>query len=137
NSFATDVALIIPAGQVDGTVQGTATNPGASANGYLTGQINIQLSPSPLVAAVTNITVSSGGSAPETDDHLRGRIQAAPNEFSVAGPDGAYRFFALSVDPAIVDAQVSSPAPGQVTVYVLTGPITQQPAASPNGAGIA
>src|SRR5713101_762002 len=137
NSFATNSALIVPAGQVNATVQATATTPGEGANGYLTGQINVQLSPSPLVAAVTNITVSSGGSAPETDDHLRGRIQAAPNEFSVAGPDGAYRFFALSVDPAIVDAQVFSPAPGQVTIYVLTGPVSQQPASSPNGAGIA
>jgi len=137
NSFATNTALIVPAGQVNGAVQATATNAGEGANGYLTGQINVQLSPSPLVAAVTNIAISSGGSAPETDDHLRGRIQAAPNEFSVAGPDGAYRFFALSVDPAIVDAQVFSPAPGQVTIYVLTGPVSQQPASSPNGAGIA
>jgi phage-related baseplate assembly protein len=32
---------------------------------------------------------------------------------------------------------VISPAPGQVTVYILTGPIALQPAASPNSVGVA
>src|SRR5216684_2180997 len=39
NSFATNTALIVPAGQVNGAVQATATNAGEGANGYLTGQI--------------------------------------------------------------------------------------------------
>jgi phage-related baseplate assembly protein len=136
-AFATNEALTIPAGQTSGSVTATATVPGAGANGYLVGQVNVQLNPSVLVQAVTNTTVSAGGSAPETDDHLRARIQAAPNRFSVAGPVGAYRYYALSADPAIIDTQVTSPAPGQVNVYVLTGPITQQPATAPNGAAIA
>jgi len=55
----------------------------------------------------------------------------------VAGPVGAYRFFAISADPSIIDAQIISPAPGVVNAYVLTGPVRVQPAASPNGAGIA
>jgi phage-related baseplate assembly protein len=137
NTFATDASLVIPAGQVTGTVGATATTPGSGGNGYLAGQINVFLSPNPVIAAVSNTTVSSGGSAPETDDHLRSRIQAAPNQFSVAGPDGAYRFFAMGVDPAIIDAQVFSPAPGQVNVCVLTGPILTQPVASPNNSGVA
>jgi len=136
-SFATNSALVIPAGATTGTVGATATQPGAAANGYLPGQVDVQLSPNALVASVVNTTTTSGGSAPETDDHLRARIQAAPNEFSVAGPVGAYRFFALGVDPSIIDVLVLSPAPGQVNVYVLTGPITVQPAAAPNSAGIA
>jgi phage-related baseplate assembly protein len=136
-AFATDDALTIAAGQTSGSVTATATTPGAGANGYLAGQINVQLNPSVLIGAVTNTSASSGGSAPETDDHLRVRIQAAPNRFSVAGPVGAYRYYALSADPSIIDGQVTSPAPGQVSVYVLTGPITQQPAAAPNSAGIA
>lgn len=136
-AFATNEALAIPAGQTSGSVTATATTPGAGANGYLSGQINVQLNPSVLIGAVANTTVSAGGSAPETDDHLRARIQAAPNRFSVAGPAGAYRYYALSADPSIIDAQVTSPAPGQVHVHVLTGPIMQQPAAAPNGAAAA
>jgi phage-related baseplate assembly protein len=136
-AFATDDALTIPAGQTTGSVTGTAVVAGTAANGYLAGQVNVLLSPSVLVGSATNTTVSTGGSAPETDDHLRTRIQAAPNQFSVAGPGGAYRYYALSADPSIIDTQVTSPAPGEVSVYVLTGPITQQPASSPNNAGIA
>lgn len=135
--FATDSELAIPAGSTTGSVSATATVAGAGGNGYLAGQVNVQLTPNALVASVSNTSTTAGGSAPETDDHLRTRIQAAPNQFCVAGPSGAYRFFALGVDPAIIDAQVVSPSPGTVDVYVLTGPILVQPAASPNSAGIA
>jgi phage-related baseplate assembly protein len=135
--FATDAALTIAAGASSASVEATATVPGTGGNGYLPGQTNVLLNANALIASVSNTSTTSGGSAPETDDHLRARIQAAPNQFSVAGPTGAYRFFALSVDPAIVDAQVTSPAPGQVTIYFLTGPITVQPAAAPNSAGVA
>lgn len=136
-AFATDYDLTIPPGNTSGTVDATAIVAGSGGNGYLAGQINVLLSPSALISGAVNTSTSSGGSAPEDDDHLRARIQAAPNRFSVAGPVGGYRFFALGVDPAIIDVQVSSPAPGQVNVYVLTGPITEQPASSPNSAAIA
>jgi phage-related baseplate assembly protein len=135
--FATIESLTIPAGSTSGSVQATSTIPGAGGNGYLSGQVNVQISPSVLISAVTNTNTSAGGASPETDEHLRARIQAAPNQFSTAGPEGAYRFFTLSADPSIIDAQVVTPAPGQVVVYVLTGPITIQPASSPNPAAIA
>jgi phage-related baseplate assembly protein len=135
--FVTAADLTIPAGSDTGTVLATATVPGADANGYLAGQINVLLNPSVLIGAVTNTTISAGGTSPETDEHLRTRIQAAPNRFSVAGPEGSYRYFTLSADPSIADAQIVSPAPGQVNIYILTGPVTAQPAASPNPAAIA
>ncbi|HLK85068.1 MAG TPA: baseplate J/gp47 family protein [Candidatus Binataceae bacterium] len=135
--FATNTDLIVPAGAVNASVTATCTAPGPEANGYLAGQVNVLLNPNVLIASVSNTTTTGGGSAPETDDHLRARIQAAPNQFSVAGPAGAYRFFALGVDPSIIDVSVVSPAPGTVQVYVLTGPIAVQPAASPNSAGVA
>jgi len=135
--FATIESLTIPAGSTSGSVQATSTTPGAGSNGYLAGQVNVQISPSVLISAVTNTNTSAGGASPETDEHLRARIQAAPNQFSTAGPEGAYRFFTLSADPSIIDAQVVTPAPGQVVVYVLTGLITIQPAPSPNPAAIA
>jgi phage-related baseplate assembly protein len=135
--FATIADLTIPAGATSATVSATCTTPGTGANGYLPGQVNVLLSPNVLIATVTNTGTTGGGAAPETDDHLRARIQAAPNQFSVAGPAGAYRFFALGVDPSIVDVEVVSPVPGTVNVYVLTGPITVQPAASPNNVGVA
>ena len=136
-AFATSATITLAAGATIGSVAAAATAPGAGANGYLAGQVNVQLNPNSLIASVTNTSTTTGGSAPETDDHLRTRIQAAPNQFSVAGPIGAYRFFAIGADPSIVDAQIISPSPGSVNVYVLTGPVTQQPAPAPNSAGIA
>jgi phage-related baseplate assembly protein len=136
-SFATTATLVIPAGTPSGTIGASAVQTGVGANGYLAGQVNTLLGPSATIASVSNTTVTVGGSSAETDDHLRTRIQAAPNQFSVAGPAGAYRFFALGVDPSIVDAQVVSPAPGQVNVYILTGPVTVQPQGAPNPAGVA
>jgi phage-related baseplate assembly protein len=135
--FATNADLTIAAGASSGTVAASATVAGGGANGYLAGQITVLLEPNALIAGAINTTLSGGGSAPETDDHLRARIQAAPNQFSVAGPEGAYRYFALSADPSIADAQVLSPAPGQVNVCILTGPVTAQPAPSPNPEGTA
>ena len=135
--FTTTADLTIAVGATVGSVLAIATAVGVDANGYLVGQINVQLNPSVLIGGVTNTTVSAGGSTPETDDHLRTRIQAAPNQFSVAGPEGSYRYFTLSADPTIADAQITSPGPGQVNVYVLTGPITTQPGPSPNATGIA
>ena len=136
-SFSTSAALTIPAGATTGVVAAACTTPGAGANGYAIGQVSVQLTPSSLITAVTNTAVTSGGAANETDAHLRARIQAAPNQFSVAGPAGAYRFFALGADPSIVDVSVVSPSPGAVYVYILTGPITVQPAVAPNDAGVA
>jgi phage-related baseplate assembly protein len=135
--FATQQALVIPPGQISAVAQAVCSTPGAPGNGYAVGSINVLLSPNAFVASVSNTTISTGGSAPETDNHLRERIQAAPNQFSVAGPEGAYRFFTLGVDPSIMDVAVVNTQPGTVTVYVLTGPITTQPAASPNNQGIA
>jgi phage-related baseplate assembly protein len=135
-TFATGVALVIPAGATTGTVFATATTPGASGNGYAIGQVSVQMNPNTLISAVANTTLSSGGGELESDDHLQGRIQAAPNRFSVAGPSGAYRFWALSADPSIIDVVVTTPLPGTVNVYVLVGPVTQ-PAAPPNSASIA
>jgi phage-related baseplate assembly protein len=138
-AFSTQVALTIPIGATTGTVFATCTTPDsgtASSNGYAVGQVSVQLNPNSLISAVTNTTVTSGGSPMETDAHLRDRIQAAPNQFSVAGPVGAYRFWALSADSSIIDVLVYSPVPGTVNVVVLTGPLTQ-PAAAPNNSGIA
>ncbi len=135
--FTTNSALTIPAGSTTGSVQATCTTAGSAANGYLAGQVDVLIGGDALIAAVANTTATAGGSLVETDDHMRARIQAAPNQYSTAGPSGAYRFYALSADPTIIDAEVVSPAPGVVDVYVLTGPVTVQPAASPNSVGIA
>ncbi len=55
----------------------------------------------------------------ESDNDFRRRITLAPEGYSVAGPRGAYIFYALSADPDVADASAISPAPTEVEVYVL------------------
>lgn len=56
----------------------------------------------------------------ESDDDLRKRVQLAPDSFSVAGPEGAYKSNAIGADGQVLDAAVSSPTPGAVLVTVLS-----------------
>ncbi|HEY5804860.1 MAG TPA: baseplate J/gp47 family protein [Lysobacter sp.] len=56
----------------------------------------------------------------ESDTEFRRRIQLAPEGYSVAGPEGAYIFHALSADPDVLDASATSPTPGEVVVTVLS-----------------
>ncbi len=56
----------------------------------------------------------------ESDADLRRRLTLAPEGYSVAGPEGAYIFHALSADPDVLDASATSPSPGEVVVTVLS-----------------
>jgi phage-related baseplate assembly protein len=56
----------------------------------------------------------------ELDDDLRQRIADAPEGFSVAGPEGAYRRFAKAAHPDVLDVDISSPAPAEVLIRVLS-----------------
>ena len=55
----------------------------------------------------------------ESDADLRRRMTLAPEGYSVAGPEGAYIFHALSADGDVLDASATSPAPGEVLVTIL------------------
>lgn len=56
----------------------------------------------------------------EQDGPLRIRIAAAPEGYSVAGPHGAYVFFAMSASGNVADARATSPNPGEVVVAILS-----------------
>ncbi|QOR55678.1 MAG: baseplate assembly protein [Phage 64_12] len=56
----------------------------------------------------------------EQDDDYRARGVLAPEGYSVAGPEGAYKFKALSAHSDVLDASATSPAPGEVVVTVLS-----------------
>ena len=55
----------------------------------------------------------------EDDERFRRRIQLAPEAFSVAGPEGAYQYHALTVAPWARDVSAVSRRPGVVRVTVL------------------
>ncbi|OAT26727.1 baseplate assembly protein J [Buttiauxella ferragutiae ATCC 51602] len=60
----------------------------------------------------------------ESDDAFRSRVWLSMQALSVAGPYGAYLYFALSASPDVLDAKPYGPEhhslPGEVHIYVLS-----------------
>ncbi|RQS60415.1 baseplate J/gp47 family protein [Burkholderia sp. Bp8986] len=65
-------------------------------------------------------TIPPTAAVMEEDGDLRTRCQLSFQGYSTAGPRGAYMFHALSADGQIKDAYPTSPAPGQIRVYVMS-----------------
>lgn len=117
--FVTTDYSEIPAGAGYVDVRVLCTVAGANGNGLLPGQINVMVDPVPYVQSVSNITTSAAGTDEETDDHYRERIRIAPESFSVAGPAGAYEYWAKTASSDIIDVAVLSPSAGIVSVIPL------------------
>lgn len=73
-----------------------------------------------VIVAADNTTVPATAQVLEGDVALRARIQLSLEGLSTAGPRGSYIFWALSASGLVKDASVSSPAPGQVVVNILS-----------------
>lgn len=56
----------------------------------------------------------------ESDPDFRTRILLSLGSLSVAGPEDAYIFHALSADARVANVSVASPAPGEILVTVLS-----------------
>ena len=117
--FATEADLEIAPGLTSGEVRALALETGTAPNGLLPKQINRLVDPQPWVASITNITESAGGAEIEEDENLRERINLAPESFSVAGPTGAYKYWARTASQLIIDVEVYSPSPCVVHVFPL------------------
>jgi phage-related baseplate assembly protein len=55
----------------------------------------------------------------EDDERFRARVALAPEALSVAGPEGAYQFHAMTADVTIKDVSVYMSRPGRVVVTVM------------------
>lgn len=117
--FATLSPAVIPSGALHVDVSAECLTLGAAGNGYVAGQISRFVDPVAWIAGAANLTTSLGGADPEADEPYRDRINLAPEHFSVAGPDGAYAFWARSAHQDIVDVAVVSPAPVEVLIHPL------------------
>ncbi|WP_292066000.1 baseplate assembly protein [Brevundimonas sp. UBA7664] len=78
--------------------------------GSLVGAIRLVLTPADEEAGTDAVL--------ESDDSFRRRIVLAPDGFSVAGPEAAYVYHALSAHPDVLDATAISPEPGEVLVTI-------------------
>lgn len=116
-SLDSDVSVNASTGEVQTTA--TCLDAGTSANGYAAGDVSVILDPQPYLLGAENTEPTAGGADEETDDELRERIMLAPQSFSNAGSEGAYKYYARSANPGIVDVGITSPLPGQVNIYPL------------------
>lgn len=112
-TFATAFDATIPAGRQSIEVLALAAEPGEASNGLLPETVTILIDKIPYVASVENTDVTSGGVDGEGyddagDDRFRERIRLAPEALSVAGPIGAYEYWAKTADPSITDVAVIS-----------------------------
>lgn len=117
--FITIENAVVNVGEKTITAKAVSQQQGKIANGYEQGKISIILDPQPYLESAKNLDTTTGGADDETDDILRQRIKLAPSKFSVAGPTDAYKYFAKSASPSIVDVSITSPLPGQVNIYPL------------------
>ena len=107
--FATLNYVEVPAGQLTIEVEAESQTPGVAGNGFEPGEIKNMVDISPFVATAENITMSTGGAEQESIEAYRERLRMLPESFSVAGPDGAYEFWARSANAGIVDAKAWMP----------------------------
>ncbi len=119
--FRTIVALTVLAGTSSATVKALCETDGLDGNDYAPGEVNLIMDPQPYLTTAVNSDTTAGGAEEESDDRLRERIKLAPDAFSNAGSQGAYKFFAFSANPLIVDVSVPNIPliPGQVNIYPL------------------
>ena len=118
--FATDEDITLNSGELFITVSATCETVGESSNGYAIGKINNLLTPlSYEVDIIQNIDISNSGAEEESADSLRERIRLAPESFSNAGSEGAYRFHTLSAHQSVIDVEVMSKDAGIVEIYPL------------------
>lgn len=122
NYFATDEYFEIPAGSLSGEVSVTAVAPGAAANGLAAGAIDVLVDQTPYIASAVSTTASAGGADIESDDDFTRRIYNAPFSWSVAGPAGAYEYWARQSRADIDDVLAYSPSAANVSViFTLDG----------------
>lgn len=117
--FAVTETAIIPAGATTANVTVECAAAGEIGNGFVAGQLKQIVDPIAYVASIVNTSTSAGGTDMEKDDAYRERIRIAPESFSVAGPAGAYIYWAKTASSLIADVAVLSPAPGYVEIYPL------------------
>lgn len=122
--FATDQVAVLQAGSIYIDVPATCTEGGTQYNGFAIGTIATLVDLIPYITSVSNTTVSIGGDdgepyTDEGDEKFRERIRLAPAAQSTAGPESAYRYFALSADPEIIDVAIDNPEANTINIYPL------------------
>lgn len=106
--FVTETELIIPKGSLYGDVPAVCTMTGNIGNGFKPGSITALVDVFGYYDRCENLTESEGGAVAETDAEFYEQMRQSMEGYSTAGPEGAYEYWAKSVNPAITDVKAVS-----------------------------
>lgn len=103
--------VYIQAGTRTGTVTIECETAGTAGNDYQVGQINtlVDISNIRYYDSCGNTTVSDGGAEAATDEEFYQLLRASEDAYSVAGPIGAYEYWAKQVSTEIADLKAIRP----------------------------
>ena len=109
--WATTNDEYVPAGETSVDVMVQCETEGEVGNGYAAGQINTLIDIDDILyfSSCENIDVSAGGSEEASDKEYYEMMRQGLDAFSVAGPMGAYIYWAKSVSTSIADVRVIRP----------------------------
>lgn len=117
--FYTSEVATISAGQTAITVVSYANDTGAAYNGLVPHQIASMIDVIPYVVSVYNTTTTGNGGNIESDEEYRKRIRLSYQQYSTAGSEKAYKFWAKGASGEVEDVSVEQESPGKVNVYIL------------------
>jgi len=105
--WATQADAYIAAGQTTGTVDVICETAGEIGNGWVAGQIQtlVDISNIRYYQSCANTAESDGGADTATDAEYYALMRASEDAYSVAGPMGAYEYWAKQVSTNIIDVK--------------------------------
>lgn len=104
--------VYIAPGETNAVITLICETAGTVGNGYVAGQINtlVDISDVRYYASCGNTTVTDGGAEAATDAEYYALLRASEDAYSVAGPMGAYEYWAKSVSTEIADVKAIRPS---------------------------
>lgn len=117
--FATTETVEVADGETYADVTAECTQTGTIGNGFDIGTINVCVDNDNVInlLSVSNLTVSEGGAAAETDESFYERMRESLSAYSTAGAEKAYIYHAKSASALVGGVKVMTPQPGYVTLY--------------------
>ncbi|MDE7425584.1 MAG: baseplate J/gp47 family protein [Lachnospiraceae bacterium] len=117
--FLTTEEVVIQTGDTYADVEAEAEYGGEGYNGYIKNTVSTIIDLISYVDTVTNLDVTDGGTDEETDNEYRQRIKLALTKFSTAGPQNAYRYWAMTADKDIADVYIYSEQACLITISIV------------------
>lgn len=117
--FETEEDAVIEKEKLYVEVKARAVKGGEEYNGFLPDTVTVMVDLLSYVDGVTNKTGTDGGTDEEKDDDYRERIRLSLTRFSTAGPQNAWKYWALSADSGISDAYIKNPSANEIVILII------------------